>query len=289
MPEFIAKTEMPVSAADLYRWHMQPGAFEKLSPPWQKVRVLKAPAVLQEGAVLVMKIYIGPIGVRWQALHRDFIADRQFVDEQLRGPFSSWVHTHRFEPRGEERSLLVDHIEYRLPFGPLGALVGGRFSQYLLKRLFTYRHELIFRELSERQFVAGLNQLSAGKYWESHEHWEAIWRSLPPSAARAAMQSLIQFAAACHKITQATREGRDAKAMQQGMAKLLASGQKHLQTSQQLGPPEPDFSTDRLRKAYGTLTEIHRQWVAGLPPGVVFDRIRHQAAALGRDLMPSPA
>jgi ligand-binding SRPBCC domain-containing protein len=148
METFDRKTEMPVSARDLYDWHMQPGGFERLLPPWQKVRVLQGPEVLEEGAKLVMKVYMGPIGVRWVALHRDFVEGRQFVDEQVCGPFAEWVHTHRFEPIDEQTSVLHDHVEYRLPMGAVGRLFGGVPTGHMLERMFEFRHHATFEALS---------------------------------------------------------------------------------------------------------------------------------------------
>ncbi|MFB6350582.1 MAG: SRPBCC family protein [Bradymonadaceae bacterium] len=149
MPTFEKTSEMPVSANALYQWHMQPGAFEALVPPWQEIEVVERPEPLEEGTRLVMKLKIGPMGIRWVAHHREFIEGRQFVDEQLEGPFARWVHTHRFKPIGEETSELVDHIDYELPLGALGRLFGRWKVKRDLERMFEYRHEVTRREVAE--------------------------------------------------------------------------------------------------------------------------------------------
>lgn len=149
MEVFEKRSEMPVSADELYRWHMRPGAFERLVPPWQNVEVLEQPEALEEGARLVMKVSVaGPVGIRWVAEHRDFVEGRQFVDEQLEGPFAHWEHTHRFEPDGTASSILIDHVEYELPFGAVGRLFGHWMSRRTLNKMFQYRHEVTRRDLS---------------------------------------------------------------------------------------------------------------------------------------------
>jgi ligand-binding SRPBCC domain-containing protein len=151
------RTEMPCSAEELYDWHMQDGAFDRLVPPWQNVEVIERPDRLEEGARLVMKIYVaGPVGVTWVAHHRDFIEGRQFVDEQVEGPFAHWVHTHRFEPAGEGRSFLHDHVEYELPMGVLGRVFGEPINRRVLERMFDYRHEVT------REAVAAQTRSPAG-------------------------------------------------------------------------------------------------------------------------------
>jgi len=145
MQTFEKATAVPVSAERLYEWHMRPGALEDLVPPGQQVDILEEPDELCEGAELTMKVYFGPIGVRWVAHHRDFIDGRQFVDEQIEGPFRSWVHTHRFEPDGSDRSVLRDHVEYELPLGSVGELFGSWISERMLEDMFDYRHSFTRR------------------------------------------------------------------------------------------------------------------------------------------------
>src|SRR5690606_16801519 len=89
----------PINATpqQLWQWHLAPNAFDQLVPPWQRVKILERPECLEENAILVMKVYLlGSIGKQWVAKHRDFIEGRQFVDEQISGPFRTWVHTHQF-------------------------------------------------------------------------------------------------------------------------------------------------------------------------------------------------
>ena len=140
MARFRQQTRMPVSADALYRWHARPGAFERLAPPWETMETVEATGGIEDGARRVFDIQQGPLSVRWVAEHRDHVEGRQFVDEQVRGPFARWVHTHRFEERGDGQSLLIDDVEYALPGGPLGSLVGGAKTETMLQRMFAFRH-----------------------------------------------------------------------------------------------------------------------------------------------------
>jgi ligand-binding SRPBCC domain-containing protein len=89
----------------------------------------------------------GPFHLLWVAEHRDYIANRQFRDVQVRGPFARWEHTHLFEPDGPNACYLEDRVEYALPLGWLGRLVAGAFTRSKLERLFEYRHNITKREL----------------------------------------------------------------------------------------------------------------------------------------------
>ncbi|WP_247730717.1 SRPBCC family protein [Halovivax limisalsi] len=86
-------------------------------------------------------------GTEWtvEIVEREVRADRaHFVDEQVgdRGPFERWRHTHRFVDLGGGETLLVDDIEYRLPF------VGDRpLATPALAAMLWYRHRLTRRLL----------------------------------------------------------------------------------------------------------------------------------------------
>ena len=80
---------------------------------------------------------------------------RQFVDRQVDGPFASWEHVHRFVPIDDERSELLDHIEYSLPAGGLTDSVGEGPAGKTLARLFRFRHERTRLDLGRHARVGG--------------------------------------------------------------------------------------------------------------------------------------
>ena len=142
MPIFERRSTMPVPVDELFAYHARPGAFERLAPPWQKLRVLEQEGGMKDGGRVVFKVYKGPIGTRWVAEMGGYGEGRQFVDRQIEGPFAAWEHTHRFEPGAETgTSELLDHVEYRLPAGAVTGPVAGGSVRKTLERLFRFRHE----------------------------------------------------------------------------------------------------------------------------------------------------
>lgn len=142
---FIKSSELQSSAREVFAWHQSPNALKALIPPWEKVTVEQAPASLADGALAVLVLHIGPFKLRWVARHRDFI-DRgeqggEFTDEQVSGPFASWVHRHVMRATGSTSCVLEDRIEYVVPLGRLGELLAGWHVRNKLKRMFDYRHD----------------------------------------------------------------------------------------------------------------------------------------------------
>jgi len=146
---FVATTPLPASADAVFDWHEAPGAFERLTPPWERVRVVRHVGGIRDGAQVWLRVGPAPFSLRWDLEHRDYRHGRSFTDVQVAGPFRYWKHVHRMIPQGPDSSVLEDAIEYELPFGAIGWLVGRFFVQRKLKRLFAFRHA-VSRQAFER-------------------------------------------------------------------------------------------------------------------------------------------
>jgi len=154
MPKFVKQSAMPCSADELYAWHARPGAFERLTPPWENVSIESRTGGIEDGARVTLRMGLGPTSVRWVAEHRDSIPGQQFRDVQVQGPFARWEHTHRFVAEGET-SVLIDEIDYELPLGSVGGFFGSSFVRQMLERTFAYRHRLTRSDLLRHAALPG--------------------------------------------------------------------------------------------------------------------------------------
>lgn len=145
---FVFRSPMPASAEQVFDWHCRPGAFERLMPPWETVRVLEQDGGVADGGRAVLAVRAGVFWRRWVAEHYGYQPGRQFCDAQAEGPFQHWRHCHRVIADGPDRSYLEEDIEYVLPLGRLGNLLGGPFVRRKLARMFRYRHALTAADLA---------------------------------------------------------------------------------------------------------------------------------------------
>jgi ligand-binding SRPBCC domain-containing protein len=122
-----------------------------LTSPGEGLKVESADTPVREGSRIVFTLK-GPVGrVRWVAkivTHVPphavvFGEEARFVDEQESGPFRRWVHHHEFEAVDAKTTRIVDRIEYRVPFGPLGVIADLIYVRWKLKRAFRYRHAIL--------------------------------------------------------------------------------------------------------------------------------------------------
>ena len=153
MPIYEKRSVIDVAAPALFAWHTRPGAFERLAPPWEHMRIVSRHGGIADGSRMTLEVRRGPLKTRWEALHRDFIDGRQFTDVQVAGPFRRWEHTHKVEPNRDGQSTLIDHVDYALPLGPLGAMAGGAYARRMMDRLFTFRHRRIATDLGRHAAI----------------------------------------------------------------------------------------------------------------------------------------
>ena len=78
------------------------------------------------------------IPTQWQTRIDSVEAPVRFRDTQVKGPYKSWVHEHRFtEVAGGVR--MEDRVDYEMPFGPLGSLGHRMAVRNELEHVFNYR------------------------------------------------------------------------------------------------------------------------------------------------------
>jgi len=147
MPLFNYKSEFDVPAEELFSWHEQTGAFDRLNPPFMPVKVLHHENSISDGAKVSLKVPDKVIGLTWNLEHREYQKGKQFADQQISGPFKYWKHVHRFGKIDKDRSELHEQITYELP---VHAVTGRLFDSHFrsrLDRLFHFRHTRTINDL----------------------------------------------------------------------------------------------------------------------------------------------
>lgn len=151
MPRFERASVLPHPPARVWAWHLEPAAFARLTPPWQRVEVLRHDGVA-EGARAELRLRAGPLRLRWRALHRDVRPGAAFTDVQERGPFAAWTHVHAIAAAAGGCRML-DAIDWEPAWWMPAAAVRRE-----LERAFAWRHRRL-REDLDRHAAAGLPRL----------------------------------------------------------------------------------------------------------------------------------
>lgn len=145
--KYVASSSLPVSVEDAFAYHERRGALERLVPPWESVEVEKTDNSLAVGSQVVLKTSVFGVPIRWVAQHTVYEPPRLFADTQLSGPFAKWCHRHKFDRDGAASSL-TDQIEFKVPFGAIGTLLGSKTALDKIETMFAYRHRVTRDDLT---------------------------------------------------------------------------------------------------------------------------------------------
>jgi uncharacterized protein (TIGR01777 family) len=150
---FTKATVVPAPADEVFDWHTRPGAFQRLTPPWDDTRLLHYDGI-RDGDRVVLRVK-APWPRKWVAEHFDYRHGVQFNDRQIKGPFPAWVHAHQFrEPDNTPTQCLMrDHIEFKLPAGPLGAIAYRLFMRKQIEQMFDHRHATLLADVTDHRAV----------------------------------------------------------------------------------------------------------------------------------------
>ncbi|NET07577.1 MAG: SRPBCC family protein [Symploca sp. SIO2B6] len=149
MQQFQYSTLIDAPVEVVWGFHERPDVLELLTPPWQPMQVVRREGGLDVGAISEFRIFIGPLPLRWLAVHTECITNQLFIDQQQEGPFKYWLHRHLFAQE-RDKTRLTDSIEFTLPGGWLVELLLSWLVKMQLEKMFRYRHKVTQRECTRK-------------------------------------------------------------------------------------------------------------------------------------------
>ena len=164
---------LPLKRQDLFPFFADAGNLERITPPALRFEITsQLPIEMAQGALIQYRMRLHGVPFRWKTQISTWEPDVRFVDEQLRGPYRTWVHLHEFEER-DGGTYMLDEVRYSLPLTPLGDIVHPLVRREL-DTIFDYRRDTI------REILAPDSAESPDSF-ESPEHGTSGAQGAPGS------------------------------------------------------------------------------------------------------------
>ncbi|MBY0371695.1 SRPBCC family protein [bacterium] len=141
--KFTCEQYVPKPVEEVFAFFASEQNLERLTPPWLSFRVLgKSTPKIQAGTLIDYQLNLSGIPLKWKTRIELWEPQSRFVDNQLKGPYAKWHHTHLFKPH-KNGTLVSDTVIYQLPLGRLGDFVAGWKVRRQVEEIFAYRRATI--------------------------------------------------------------------------------------------------------------------------------------------------
>ena len=121
----------------VFAFFSRPANLDQITPKYLSFRIgTFSPIKMKRGQKNDYTIKLKGIPIHWSSLISMYYPPDSFVDEQIRGPFSLWHHTHTFREKNDG-TVIGDHVRYAIP------MANNLFVEKDLRHIFGYRQKMI--------------------------------------------------------------------------------------------------------------------------------------------------
>lgn len=140
--EFEQYIDLPIN--DVFNFFSKPANLSKITPPRMNFNILTPqPLDMKEGQLVDYALTIAYlVKLRWRSLITKYEKPYVFIDQQIKGPYALWHHTHSFEEK-DGGTIIRDSVVYAIPFGLLGRFIHAIYIKYDIESIFKYRKKIL--------------------------------------------------------------------------------------------------------------------------------------------------
>ena len=127
----------------VFNFFSKPENLALITPSKLAFKILTpTPITINKGTLIDYTIRLMGFPVHWRTLITKYNPPYEFVDEQIKGPYLFWHHTHTFKAVNGG-SEIKDKVKYSIPMGYLGQFIHKIWIKKDLEKIFEYRKAVI--------------------------------------------------------------------------------------------------------------------------------------------------
>ncbi len=136
----IRKTIINRPLEEVFNFFSKAENLNLLTPPELKFKILTPlPIKMSAGTIIDYKIKLNGIPFNWKTEICDWKVNEYFVDQQLKGPYRIWHHTHSFKAV-DGGTQMIDEVKYLSPGWILEPFIQALFIKKKVESIFDYRN-----------------------------------------------------------------------------------------------------------------------------------------------------
>jgi ligand-binding SRPBCC domain-containing protein len=131
---------------EAWEFFSSPKNLGKITPAHMNFQIISQSGgeKMHEGQIIRYKVTVLPfVRLTWVTEITGVTEGKSFTDEQRKGPYNLWRHTHTFRPEAAGGVEMTDIVDYSLPFGLLGQLAHWLFVEREVNRIFDHRFTVL--------------------------------------------------------------------------------------------------------------------------------------------------
>lgn len=138
---------IPGEPENIFTYFSDEKNLEAITPSSLSFHVVeKSTPSINQGTKITYKLRIHGFPIFWVTSIDTWEPPFQFVDNQIKGPYARWHHTHQFF-QTREGVIMRDTIIFKEPLGFLGHILAGPFVRQEVKNIFSFRKVALANEL----------------------------------------------------------------------------------------------------------------------------------------------
>ena len=140
MREFVSETWLPQPVEKVFAFFSDPANLDAITPPWLSFRtVTPMPITMGNGTLIDYRLKVRGLPMGWRSRISAWEPPHRFIDEQIRGPYSLWIHEHTFTAK-DGGTAIGDRVRYATPFD---FLVHRLMVRPDIERIFAHRTHVL--------------------------------------------------------------------------------------------------------------------------------------------------
>lgn len=137
------KITLALPRARVFEFFADAANLERITPPQLNFHIVTPqPIQLSKGTLIDYKLRLHGFPLTWRTEIAEWEPPYSFVDRQLTGPYSQWIHRHTFTEIEENTTLIEDQVAYRLPLEPFGD-IAHFIVRGELDKIFDFRQKAV--------------------------------------------------------------------------------------------------------------------------------------------------